>query len=187
MVRDGFVDVLGWAAILLWLSLSGYFFWVGNPSAFQAVGVVGIAAGVGYFAMQHHATPHPYGALEIESVLSERVNLASDAGTRACAHVSILAKALVSDANRRGEQPNAAILELASVPDEHLAATLSRDVDQANARQRKILADGLAANKLVERAKRNGEILQAIVVVVATLQSGLGAYLLESVGVGVAH
>jgi hypothetical protein len=179
MGRDGFVDVLGWAAILLWLVLSAYFCWTGNPPAFQAVGVVGIAAGVGYFAMQRHATPHPYGALEIESILSERVNLASDAGNRACAHVSLLAKALAADATRRGEKVSAAILELASVQEDHLAATLSRDVDEANKRQREILADSMAANKLVERARRNSEVLQATVVVVATLQSGLGAYFLE--------
>lgn len=185
MGRDGFVDVIGWAAILLWLVLSAYFFWIGNPSVFQAVGVVGIAAGVGYFAMQRHATPHPYGAQEIESILSERVNLASDAGTRACAYVSLLAKALVADATGRGEQANPALLELASVPDDHLAETLSRDVDQANKRQREILVESMAANKLVERARRNSEILQAVVVVVATLQSGLGAYLLEFIYVGV--
>jgi hypothetical protein len=186
MGRDGLVDVLGWVAIFLWLGLSAYFFWIDNSSAFQAVGVVGIAAGVGYFAMQRHATSHPYGALEIESIMSERINLASDSGTRACAHVSILAKALVAEATRRGEQANTAILELASVPDDHLAETLSRNADQANKIQREILVDKLAANKLVEHARRNSEVLQAVVVVVGTLQSGLGAYLLEFIGMGTA-
>ncbi len=170
---------------MLWLVLSVYCFWVGNPSAFQAVGVVGIAAGVGYFAMQRHATPHPYGALEIESILSERVNLASDLGARARSEVSVLAKVLVAEATRRGEQANRDLLELASDPDDHLAATLSRDVNQDNRRQREILVESMAANKLVERARRNSEILQAVVVVEATLQSGLGAYLLEFIYVGV--
>jgi hypothetical protein len=183
-MREYLVDVLGWAAILLWLALSAYFFWTGNPSAFQAVGVVGIAAGVGYFAMQRHATPHPYGALEIESILNERVNLASDASVRALAHVSSLAKVLVADAARRGEQASPTLSALASVPDEHVATTLSRDADHANIQQREILAERLAANKLVERTRRNSEILQAVVVVVATLQSGLGAYLVEFLGLG---
>ncbi len=186
MGKLDFVDVLGWSAILLWLALSAWYALALNGSAFQSVGVVGISAGISYFTLQRHATPHPYGALEIESILSERVNLASDAGTRALAHVCILAKALVAEAARRGEQANAAIMELASVPNDHLAATLSRDWDQANNRQREILADKMAANKLVERARRNSEILQAIVVVVGTLQSGLGAYLLELIGMGAA-
>jgi hypothetical protein len=181
---DQLVDVLGWTAILLWIALSAYFFWTGNPSAFQAVGVVGIAAGVGYFALQRHATPHPYGALEIDSILSERLNLASDTSVRAMAHVSILAKVLVADADRRGEQASPAIVGLASVRDDHITTTLSQDVNQANTHQREILAERLAANKLVERAGRKSEVSQAVVVVVGTLQSGLGAYLVDFLGLG---
>jgi hypothetical protein len=178
-------DVLGWAAILIWLALSAYFFLTGNPSAFQAVGVVGIASGVGYFAMQRHATPHPFGTLEIESILSERVNLASDASVRALAQISILAKVLVNDAIRKGEQASPVLTQLASVPDDHIATMLSRDVDQANTKQSEIRNKRVAANKLVERTRRNSEILQAVIVVVATLQSGLGAYLVEFLGLGV--
>ena len=184
MGRIAFVDLIGWAAILLWVALSSYFFWAGDGPKFQAVGVVGIAAGISYFAMQHHSTPHAYGALEMESLLSERVSLASDAGVRALAHATIIAKALVSDANKRGEEPNPAVVALASVPDEHLSATLANNPDEHAERQRQILGKRLTADDLVVRARRNSEVLQAVVVVVATLQSGLGAYLIELVRLG---
>ena len=180
------VDLVGWLAILLWIALSAYFAIALNGSAFQAVGVVGIAAGVGYFAMQRHATPHPYGALEIENLLSNRIALASDAGTRALAFATILAKEMTAKADSRSEQTNAAIVDLSMIDDDHVARMLARDPDNEIERQEKIHVEKLAANVLVLRARRNGEVLQAIVVVVATLQSGLGSYLVDFIGKRVA-
>ncbi len=173
------VDFLGWSAILLWLALSANFAFSLNGSAFQAVGVVGIAAGVGYFALQRHATPHPSGSLEIESLLSNRITLATDAGTRAMAFVTILAKEITVKANSRGEQTNEAIANLSIIDDTYVSRFLSRDPEEEIKRQEEILVGSLAANKLVLKARRNSEVLQAIVVVVGTLQSGLGSYLID--------
>ena len=180
------VDVLGWSAILLWLALSAKFAFALNGSAFQAVGVVGIAAGVSYFAMQRHATPHPYGALEIENLLSNRITLADDAGSRAIALATILAKEMTANAISRGEQTNEAIVNLSMIDDNHVAKMLARNPENEIERQEEIHVDKLAANVLVLRAKRNSEVLQAIVVVIGTLQSGLGSYLIDLIGKRVA-
>ena len=180
------VDLLGWSAILLWIALSANFAFSLNGSAFQAVGVVGIAAGVGYFAMQRHATPHPYGALEIENLLSNRITLATDAGTRAMAVATILAKEMTTKAISRGEQTNETIANLSMIDDNHVAKMLARNPDNEIERQEEIHVEKLVANVLVLRARRNSEVLQAIVVVAGTLQSGLGGYLIDLIGKRVA-
>ena len=184
--RTAFVDLIGWAAIILWLALSYYFLAAGDGPKFQSVGVVGIAAGIGYFAMQRHSTPHPYGALEIESQFSERIAIASHAGSQALAHATIIAKALVVDAANRGEQPNPVFVALAAIPDEHLKATMNANPYEHSEDQRQILAERLIANDSVIRARRISEFFQAFVVIVATLQSGLGAYFIERIQIGVA-
>ena len=176
------VDLLGWSATLLWLALSVNFAFALNGSAFQSVGVVGIAAGVGYFAMQRHATPHPYGALEIENLLSNRITLATDAGTRAMAFATILAKEITAKANSRGEQTNKDIVNLSMIDDTHVATMLSRNPENEIERQEAIHVESLAANALVLKSRRNSEVFQAIVVVVGTLQSGLGSYLIDLIG-----
>jgi hypothetical protein len=176
------VDAIGWSSILLWIVLSVCFAWSGNSSAFQAVGVVGIAGDVGYFAMQHHATPHAIGSLEIENILSARIFLASDAGARALAYVSILAKEIVSSSNSRGETVHPTLVALSQVTDAHNLHVLSQDPEANFEREKAILVERMAANKVVEKGRRNSEVLQAFVVVVATLQSGLGGYLVELLG-----
>ncbi|MFN4202833.1 MAG: hypothetical protein ACK4GM_07260 [Tabrizicola sp.] len=179
MLREWMVDLLGWAVILLWLGLSAYFFWNADPVAFQAVGVIGISAGVGYFVFQRHAVPHPYGTLEIESLTFEKINLCNEAALRALAHTAIIAKAIVDDAQKRGEPVSQAIVELASVKGPNISSVPSSIADLVNDRQRAALRDRLVANDLVLRARRNSEILQASVVILGTLQSGLGSYFVD--------
>ena len=182
MERPDPVDVISWGAILVWIFLSAFFAWTDNGSAFQAVGVVGIAAGVSYFAMQRHGTPHAYGSLEIENILSDKVSLAADAGIRALAYSSILAKELVLSAKARGETSHPNLIALSQVEDAHNADVLSRNPDANIEREKQILVERLAANKAVHQARRNSEMLQAVIVVIATLQSGLGGYLIEFLG-----
>jgi hypothetical protein len=147
---------------------------------FQSIGVVGIAAGVGYFVLQRHATPHPVGAIEFDTIVQKQLVDLSDAVERSLAHNALLAKAIVQQSEREGREPSSVISRLADVPIEHLDRTLTGDSDELAQELDAIEAKQLSANAYVLQTRRAAEILQASVVILGTLQSGLGGILVES-------
>lgn len=179
------VDLLGWSGILLWLGLSTYFAWSADGAKFQAVGVVGISAAITYFVMQRHAAPYPEGALELDLWRDKRISQAADAALRAHAHISILAKAIENDARNEGRQVSSAIAELAAVPIEHSESVISRDPEYDHEHLHEAADGQKSANEAVNLARRRSEILQAVVVVLGTLQSGLGSLLFSGPTTGV--
>ena len=148
---------------------------------FQAVGVVGIAAGVGYFASQRHASPYPYGAIKIESWQGKRLLQVEHAALRALAHESVIAKFLYGNAGQFNTELPASIVALAQVPDAHNQGILDMSPSSNLNQIEKMMEAKLIANTGVNRARRNSEVLQAFVVVLGTLQSGLGTYLIEMI------
>lgn len=179
------VDLLGWSGILLWLGLSTYFAWNGNGASFQAVGVVGISAAITYFVMQRHAVPYPDGLIELDRWRDKRISQAVDAALRVHAHISLIAKALENEAQKEGRQVLPTIAALAGVPIEHSANVITRDPDDDHQSLSDAMEGQKSANDLVNLTRRRSEMLQAIVVVLGTLQSGLGSLLFAAPTVGV--
>ncbi len=171
---DVFIDILGWSWILLWLGLSTFFFWVGNGDSFQAVGVVGISGAVAYYAAQRHATPKPIGMIESQLLLNRRLNQISDAVGVASANIALLAKSVRKSTLEQGQEVDSIVESLSGVRHEVIEKSL-----EGTAREFDPLFEGNALEQrltelMVQKARRNSELLQAIVVVLGTLQSGLG-------------
>ncbi|MFV1593554.1 hypothetical protein VWZ88_13945 [Phaeobacter sp. JH20_36] len=148
---------------------------------FQSVGVVGIAAGVGYFVMQQQATPHPVGAIERSALHSKTLVLTGDAAGRALANTSILAKAMKEDAEEQGKRVSHLVGSIASIPDEHLRRMVASGCAELTEKIDENCDDMLEADNLVRSQSRKSELLQAVVVIVGTLQSGLGSLLIVQV------
>lgn len=179
------VDLFGWSGILLWLGLSAYFARFANGAYFQAVGVVGISSAIAYFVMQRHAAPYPDGALALDLWRDKRISQAADAALRAHAHVSLLAKAIENEALSEGRRVSPAIAALAEVPFEHCSSIITRNPEHDHPSLSGAFDAQKNANEVVNLARRRSEILQAVVVVLGTLQSGLGSLLFAGSTTGV--
>lgn len=185
MKRDIIVDLLGWSGILLWLGLSTYFAWGYDGTRFQAVGVVGISAAIAYFVMQRHAVPYPYGALDLGYWRDKRISQAVDAALRAHAYISLLAKDLEGEALNAGRKVPPSIAAFAAIPIEHLASVITRDPDHDHQAMCDLIEGQKRANEEVNLVRRRSEMLQAFVVVLGTLQSGMGSLLFAGPTTGV--
>lgn len=174
---DHIVDFLGRSVILAWLGLSAYFAWRGDGTRFQAVGVVGISAAITYFVMQRHSAPYPYGQLELALWRDKNTSQAMDTALRAHAHIGLIARDLAKESLSAGREVPPAIAAFAAVPIEHTASIISRDPEREFPLMHELSENQIRANDAVNLTRRRSEILQAIVVVLATLQSGLGSLL----------
>ena len=183
-MKSRLVDLLGWTAILFWLVLSGHYAMVHDAEMFQAVGVVGISAAVGYFVLQRHATPHPVGAIESNALLQKQVIQASDGAGRALAYTALLARAMLKDAEDNGRKIPLTIHRLASVSDDHIESIISPEQNSYEQQVEKVRTLQLDANDQVNRTRRSSELFQAFVVILGTLQSGLGATILIAISGG---
>lgn len=178
------IDCLGWSGILAWIGLSIYSAHQGASDLFQAAGSIGIAVAVGYFVMKRHADPIPTSVSKSIGRLSKHNARNSDAIAKAFAQIALLAKAVEFEAKERGDRVSLTISELAKVPLDHVSEQIQRDpnvydhVIEANTN------DLIASSQQVASGLRKSEVLQASVVILGTIQSGFGPYILNAVQKG---
>jgi hypothetical protein len=160
--------------------LSAHAAWVHSPEAFQNFGAIGVATAVAYFGLQRHATSYPVGNLETLMLLQRRLNLLEAAAQRQSARFAILVKALREQAKSAGNDPLLELIALDTVDLPYIEEGLRASPDQADARLFETTRKQLQAEEQVSLARSRAEKLQLLVVVLATLQSGLGASIVRA-------
>ena len=168
------IDIIGWSGIILWITLSVSFAWNFDGARFQAVGVIGISAAIVYFVMQRHAVSSPYGAVEIDLCRDKRIDLTADMALKAHAKISLLAKDLEREALIAGRTVPPVVAAFSTGPLSELADIIAQDPEKKHNAMVELAVNRQEADKAIEVARRRSEVLQAIVVVLGTLQSGLG-------------
>jgi hypothetical protein len=174
MARADWTDVLGWSAILSWLAVSAYFAAIGHGEMFQRIGAVGICAGVGYFAMVRWPVAQPPRALEISAYHQGQILALAESGAIVRNQIKALSKAVVVLNDKQRAETEETISLAAQVPSEDLGKYQARIAKQRDHLERLTQAS-LEADGTVASVNRSGVKLQAIVVIVATLQSGFGS------------
>lgn len=182
-MKEWFVDLLAWSGIIAWILASYFAFSAGNGVLFQAYGAFGISLGVAYFVIQRHAVPHPYGALENEQIDNKRLGQNESNIRLAQAQITLLAKALFIAAKSRNEPVSSIIEALAKPEKESIEKLLEVPSKEIEDRIENIFEERKLANESVLKTRRAAEIVQATIVILGTLQSGFGVFIMQSQGV----
>ena len=180
-MRAWLVDLCGWATILSWIALSVYFATMGDGESFQRIGALGISSGVFYFILQRHGNPAPYGLHQHNAQLQKQLLQNAKAIGVALANTAILAKAFVAQAEREQRDVAEPFRALSDVALEDIERALQNDTSSFEEEIDDIVSDQEIADWAVSRARRSGEILQAFVVIIGTLQTGFGDSLVNSI------
>ena len=170
------IDIVGVSAILFWFGLSIYFFSNGESTLFQSSGAIGVAAAIGYFALQRHSLPHPPGLLDRLNAIELNLNLVSVEQQRQNGRSAMLAYGVQSEFERLGCQVSPVIGSLANVDPNIVQKSVLMKFDDVEEKLKGFHQSQVAADKFVRRTHWNAEVLQLLVVILATLQSGLGAF-----------
>lgn len=173
---------LFWAiGLVAWFCVSIYCLVSGNSDLFPRMGAVLVAIAVGYFALMPALDPQPYGLPELTHIITKRINLNEAAAYTALDDVSILAastKKALDDVNI--SYPNR-IVELADLVNKKPAeqnhlARLEENTQKSHA----VSLASETAGKAVARQREQSQRVQAIMVVIGTLQWGFGDLLFKS-------
>lgn len=175
MERDKIVDALGLGACALWLGLSAAAIWHGDAQMFARLGALGTAAAVGYFAMIKHSLPYPVGLHDKLHIVNARLNDEAEAVRVSLQNTTLLALGL-RDLHEKTKNPVPGyVSELA---DERLIEHAKKcgpfPVEQWETKGAQLVEASKAADELVTHVAFRAGKLQALVVVVATLQWGFG-------------
>jgi hypothetical protein len=190
MGKAVFIDVCGLGAILLWICISILQAYWGNGPMFERLGAFGTATAVGYFALIRHSLPYPVGLHERLFWLQKTTNLQADSILIALNNGTRLAAILKSHIEQTGGIPDQVISNLAAIGQvkhelvksmERADASGASMIETWDAKASWLMSQSLLADKVVsEVATRSGN-LQAIVLVVATIQWGFGSLLFAEV------
>ena len=178
-VPPAVVDFIGWLAIFFWLAVSGFGFYVYDAALFQNAGCIGVAAAVAYFGLQRHAIPLSAGVREELTWMNARLNLLQAEILQINGRHAILARSLALESERSGKAEGSVFRALADIPSSDIAAAVSASPASANLALLGISRGQRGADMAVRDARRKSETVQLLVVVLATLQSGLGGYLVD--------
>jgi hypothetical protein len=173
------VDFIGWAAIGLWIAMSIVFALAGNGDLFQRVGTLGIAAGVGYFAAIKWPTQSPVQYHASKAMTQAQILGLAKAVAVANNNVGLIARSIKLSDEREGKETLGSVSLLAAVDLVDLAKYDNR-LDEQDARLDEILEASEKAETSASRVLASGVKLQAIVVVIATLQTGFVSLLFSN-------
>ena len=179
MNRENVIDVFGWASIIAWLGFSAYFAWSENGDMFQRAGTLGIVAGVGYFAAVKWPATAPIGYHQSKTITQSQVISLAQGLAVANENTRILAAALAQMREREGKDVLEPIKALATLPAADMQKYDARQRDQ-DAKFDQLLAQAEDADRIADKVSRSGVRLQAIVVILGTLQSGFGSLLFNN-------
>lgn len=166
------VDIFCWALILTWLVGSIYCGVIGETDLFQRLGSLGVAVAVLYFALQKHGVRVPPGFREANELTQKQIEFSNRVADATIAKTTLLAKALVHQAEQTGTVAYPKVIPLSRVAFDE--ALLRAPFEDFETKRNDVTKAQIDADKLVARNLRTSEMFQAIVVILGTIQWGFG-------------
>lgn len=181
-MKVSLVDVFGLGAILAWGGLSIYSLLQGYEEVFQRLGTVGIAAGILYFAFVRHAPEFSNVVRERLISLRKRQHQNIQGIDNANRAIALLAFELKKVREDLGLSERAALNRFVARTIQSMETQEPFSAAKTDAGYSSLDEQEENANKDVEFQRRFSQMFEVWVVVVATLQTGFGDYLVRFVG-----
>lgn len=173
MNRGGIIDFVGFVVLLVWVGLSAFFAWSSNGDFFSRMGAAGAAYAVAYFALLRHGEIVPNTLVAQLREMRRMQNFHSENIHKSYRNSALVAVDLDKTRKEIGLEPT---LFGQSMKQAFALSSKNEDSSAASLDSKFLELDSATdtANARVKSVRQRSETLQAIVLVLSTLQWGFG-------------